>query len=201
MCPTPEIIVMTAPDRKTSKNRFDLLMDALPRIAETVKQIPEALQPQAFQALLEEFRDSQPGRQHTKRSNGPAEPSKGTRKLKRKRTRGPTVQKDLDLRPKDRTSLRDFARSKEPKNNDDKNVVSVYYLRLIADIEVVSIDHVFTCYRAMGWREPKDLANSLALTASKKGFLDTSTREDIKLTPTGRNHVEHDLPPKKKERN
>ena len=179
-------------------------MEALPRIAETVKQFPEALQPQVFQALLEELRGSQPRQERTKRSKAserPAGPSKGARKAKRKRSRGPTVRKDLDLRPKGKTSLRGFAESKKPNNNDDKNVVSVYYLRLIADINTISIDHVFTCYREMGWREPTDLANSLATTASKKGFLDTSKGEDIKLTPTGRNHVEHDLPPKKKKRN
>lgn len=191
---------MTATEQETSNDRFDLLMEALPRIAEMVKQFPEALQPRAFEALLEEFRGSQPRSLRTKRlkaTKGPAQASKGIQQPKRKRTKGPTVQKDLDLRPKGKTSLVEFAESKEPKNNDDKNVVSVYYLRRIADIEAVSVDHVFTCYRAMRWREPADLATSLRLTASKKGFLDTSTRKDIKLTPTGRNHVDHDLPPKK----
>ena len=192
---------MAATEKETRNDSFNLLMEALPRIAETVKQLPEALQPQAFQALLEEFRSSQPRRQRTKQAKAsgvPPEPSKETRKPKRKQTRGPTVQKDLDLRPKGKTSLTEFAESKEPKNNDDKNVVSVFYLRRIADTETVSIDHVFTCYREMGWREPANLANSLAITASKKGYLDTSTLEDIKLTPAGRNHVEHDLPRKKK---
>ena len=191
---------MAAAEEQTNNDSFNLLMEALPRIAETVKQLPEALQPQAFQALLEEFRGSQPRRPRTKQAKArevPAEPSKATRRPKRKRTRGPTVRKDLDLRPNGKTPLLEFAESKEPKNNYDRNVVSVYYLRRIADTEIVSIDHVFTCYREMGWREPADLANSLALTASKKGFLDTSTSKDIKLTPTGRNHVEHDLPRKK----
>ena len=192
---------MTAADKETNIDRFNLLIEAMPRIAETVKQLPEALQSQALQALLDEFRGSQPPQQRTKQTKAsrvPAEPSKGSRKPKRKRTRGPTVRKDLNLRPKGKTPLAEFAASKEPKNNDDRNVVSVYYLRRIVSSEIVGIDHVFTCYREMSWREPADLANSLAYTASKKGYLDTSTLEDIKLTPSGRNHVDHDLPRKKK---
>lgn len=195
---------MTPPNRETSSDSFDLLMEAMPRIAETIKQFPEALQSQAFEALLTEFRGSQPQRQDTKRrkgSEGAVESPKATRRPRRKRTRGPTVKKDLDLRPKGKPSLREFAESRKPTNNDDKNVLSVYYLRRIADVNVVSIDHVFTCYKAMGWREPTDLASSLRLTASKKSFLDTSTGDDIKLTSIGRNHVEHDLPPEKTERN
>ena len=50
----------------------------------------------------------------------------------------------------------------------------------------------------MRWREPGNLANSLALTANRKRFLDTASLDDIKLTPAGRNHVDHDLPPKRK---
>ena len=192
---------MTAAEKGTNNDRFNLLLEALPRIAETVKQLPEALQSQAFQALLDEFRDSQPRRQRTKQAKGSEvskKPTKEARTARRKRTRGPAVRKDLDLRPKDKTSLTEFVESKEPKNNDDRNVVSVFYLRRMTDTETVSMDHVFTCYREMGWREPADLANSLAITASKKGYLDTSTLEDIKLTPSGRNHVEYDLPRKKK---
>lgn len=192
---------MTADKREKGNDSFNRLMEALPRIAETVKQLPEALQLQAFQALLEEFRGSQPRRhpaKQAKASEVPTAPSKETRKPKRKRTRGPKIRKDLDLRPKGKTSLAEFAASKAPKNNDDKNVVSVYYLRRMARTEIVGMDHVFTCYREMSWREPTDLANSLAYTASRKGFLNTSTLEDIKLTPAGRNHVEHDLPRKKK---
>ena len=192
---------MTAAEKGANSDRFNLLLEALPRIAETVKQLPEALQSQAFQALLDEFRNSQPRRQRTKQAKGskvPTETTQETRKARRKRTRGPTVRKDLDLRPKGKTSLAEFVESKEPKNNDDRNVVSVFYLRRMAGIDMVSIDHVFTCYREMGWREPADLANSLATTASKKGYLDTSTLENIEITPSGRNHVEYDLPRKKK---
>lgn len=192
---------MTATKREANNNSFTLLMEALPQIAETVKQLPEALQPRAFEALLEEFRSSEPRRDCTKQveeSEFPTKPSKETRKAKRKRTKAPTVRKDLDLRPKDKMSLPEFAEGKAPKNNYDKNVVSVYYLRQIAGTEAVGVDHVFTCYREMGWREPADLANSLQQTASKMGYLDTAIRDDIKLTPAGRNHVDLDLPRKKK---
>ncbi len=58
-------------------------------------------------------------------------------------------------------------------------------------------DHVYTCYRDQGWDMPPDMAASLFLTASKKGFLDTSNLDDVRIEPRGVNHVERGLPTKK----
>jgi hypothetical protein len=61
---------------------------------------------------------------------------------------------------------------------------------------LVTSNHVFTCYRDQQWPVPTDIANSLARTASRKGFLDTSDLDDIKVEPRGTNHVERGLPVK-----
>jgi len=61
----------------------------------------------------------------------------------------------------------------------------------------VTSDHVYTCYRDQGWDMPPDMAASLFLTASKKGFLDTSNLDDVRIEPRGVNHVERGLPTKK----
>jgi hypothetical protein len=117
-------------------------------------------------------------------------------KASRRRASGPSRVKGLDLAPSGKESFEAFVGDKQPSNNHEKNVLSVYYLAEVAGISPVTIDHVFTCYRDVGWDIPADLRNSLALTASRKGFLDTADTEDIKVEPRGMNHVERGLPAK-----
>jgi hypothetical protein len=75
----------------------------------------------------------------------------------------------------------------------------VYYLSEILGVEKVSVDYIGTVFRLIrDWKEPTNLSGGLRMASSRKGTLDTSDYDDIKLTPTGRNFVEHDLPPKMK---
>jgi hypothetical protein len=189
---------------------FEAVLAAMPRIAAAVKAFPEAVQPQAYETLIAELRGNaapsprgaggaaairatpkaarrRPKRTTTASTSAKTEPT-------RRRAGGPTVVRDLDLTPKGKKSLKEFVAEKQPKSNHDRNAVSVYYLIEVLRGGAVSVDQVFTCYKDMRWREPGDLANSLALTAHRKRFLDTARLDDIKLTPAGRNHVEHDLP-------
>lgn len=107
-----------------------------------------------------------------------------------------TIDKNLNLRPRGKKSLDDFVGEKMPKTNWEKCVVSVFYMKNEIAVEQVGLAQVYTCYKHMSWRVPKDLANTLRSTASHKGWLDTKKQDDIKLTVMGENCVEHDLPPK-----
>lgn len=200
---------MTDQRDETDESSFDSLLAEMPRIAEAVKAFPEAVQAQAFEELMAELRGQIAPPQTTRTGGGKSPRHHGGRsrakapredaKKTRRRTRGPSAVRDLDLAPKGKKSLKDFVAEKLPKTNHDKNVVSVYYLAEVLRLGGgITVDHVFTSYKDMRWREPGNLANSLALTAHRKRFLDTSNLDDLKLTPAGRNHVEHDLPPKKK---
>ena len=186
---------------------LDSLLAEMPRIAEAVKAFPEAVQAQAFEALMAEVKgqaspsrrtEPRAGKTTRRRAGRPrAKAPSVDEKKTRRRTGGPSAVRDLDLAPKGQTSLKDLVTEKQPKTNHDRNVVSVYYLAEVLGLNGVTLDQVFTCYKDMRWREPGNLANSLALTANRKRFLDTASLDEIKLTPAGRNHVEHDLPPKK----
>ncbi len=194
-------------DSRTNAS-FDSLLAEMPRIAEAVKVFPEALQAQAFEALMAELKGRTAPIQTAETSGGKSKRRRAARsrpkapgedgKRTRRRATSPSAVRDLDLAPKGETSLKDFVAEKQPKTNHDKNVVSVYYLAEVLRLNGVTVDHVFTCYKDMRWREPGNLGNSLALTANRKRFLDTASLDDIKLTPAGRNHVDHDLPPKRK---
>ncbi len=111
----------------------------------------------------------------------------------------PGHDKTLNLHPADRQSFKDFVGEKKPRDNFvEHNVVAVYWLGQTAEITDVTTDMVFTCYRGVSWKLPGDLRNSLAKTAHDKGWLDTKDSDDIKITPSGLNFVERDLPPKTK---
>jgi hypothetical protein len=191
---------------------FAALLKEMPRIAEVVNAFSdEAVQKQAFAALVGAFYDGtatatadretrdteKQARKHQKRKPKADEGEAG--KKQRRSATSVTVLRDLDLAPKGKKSLKAFVEEKQPKTQHDKNAISVYYLTEIAKVGPVTTSHVFTCYRDMpDWRVPANVANSLALTTNRKRFLDTSDMQNITVTPTGMNYVEHDLPPKKK---
>lgn len=197
---------MSNSETKPSASAFDELVEAMPRIAEAVKAFPEAVQGKAFDALMKAHAGSP-----LNASTDAGSPSTKTRKPRKRQksdngakttakrsSSAPTMVKDLDLAPKGKTSFKDFVAEKAPTTNDDKNVVIVYYLAQVTGTSPITIDHVFTSYRSAGWKIPKNLQNSLAVTASRKGYFETSDLRDIRLEVHGINRVEHELPEKAK---
>jgi hypothetical protein len=185
---------------------LDELLARMPDIAKAVSAFPEGVQQSAFDSLMSAARGGvvAPGltiplAATRKPKARKAKVTDGATPIRARRSGGsPSVIRDLDLAPKGKASLKDFVASKEPKSNHDYNAVSVYYLAEVLGLPAVTLSHVFTCYKDMRWREPHSLGNSLSLTSGRKRFLDTANLDDIKLTPAGRNHVEQDLPPKRK---
>jgi len=126
----------------------------------------------------------------------------GKKKIKKKSKQGkkggttvPKISKDLDLSGgKKGESLRDFFSKYKPSSNLERNLVFVYYLKQVAGIEHITIDHVFTCYRNIkSLKVPGSLKQSLIDTNILKGWFDTSSLDDIKLTVPGINYLEHDM--------
>lgn len=109
-----------------------------------------------------------------------------------------TFDKSLDLRPAGKLSFSDFVEQKQPRSNEDRFAAVIYYLTEVLEFPAVTADHVGSVFRLTpSWREPSGLPTRLRVTSSRKGTFSTSNMKDIKLTPHGRNFVEHDLPPKK----
>lgn len=109
--------------------------------------------------------------------------------------RTPNISSDLDLSGgKKGRSLRDFYSQYAPSSNLERNLVFIYYLEHIAGIKAITIDHVFTCYRNIKkLKAPVQLYQSLVDTRKLKGWLDTSSIDDIKLTVPGINYLEYDM--------
>ncbi len=112
-----------------------------------------------------------------------------------------SIIKDLNLKPKDKKTLRDFYQEKSPLSNIESNAVFVYYLEKVLNLTGITIDHIFSCYKEVNLRTPMNLRQSIFDTASSRyGYLDTSNMQDIKVIVRGENLVEHDLPRSKKEK-
>jgi len=112
-----------------------------------------------------------------------------------KRKESYSIVKDLDFAPKNGVpSLKDFFASKSPSAAREINAVIVYYLQKVAGIQGISVDHVYTCYKHLGERVPGAFRQSLFDTASKKGWIDTKSLDNITVTTLGENLVEHELP-------
>lgn len=115
----------------------------------------------------------------------------------RKKTQQNTAQllKDLDLSERNgaEKSLKDFVGEKNPSSNVQKTAVFVYYLEKIMNIEEITIDHIFTCYKTMGYRVPNNLPQNLTDTCSSRyGYI---SRKDGKysMTVLGDNYIEFDI--------
>lgn len=103
--------------------------------------------------------------------------------------------KDLDLSGRNGTnkSLKEFIDEKKPSSNVQKTATFVYYLQNILNINEITIDHIFTCYKLMGFRIPNNLQQNLTDTCSSKyGYI---SRKDGKYTMTvmGNNYIEFDI--------
>lgn len=107
------------------------------------------------------------------------------------------IVKDLVLIAEgDKPSLKTFYSQKKPKSNYERNVLFCYYLLKVKGIKPIGINHIYTCYKEVGQRLGS-IGVSLSET-SRKGWLDTSDMNDIKLPLRGETFVEHDLPKVKK---
>ncbi|SOC55700.1 hypothetical protein SAMN05421509_105274 [Chromohalobacter canadensis] len=89
--------------------------------------------------------------------------------------------------------LKDFFSQYKISSNYERNLIFVYYLQHRLNIQGITIDHVFTCYRDVGVKVPSALQQSLWDTSRHKGWLDTNNGENITTTVPGMNHLEHDL--------
>jgi hypothetical protein len=128
-------------------------------------------------------------------------PSASKPKTKSSTSNSGSLLKDLDLTSSGgKDSLRDFYNKYETTSNLERNLVFVYYLKNTREIESITINHIFTCYRNIPeLKAPGHLKQSVIDAASKKGWLDTSNMEDITVPISGINHLEHDLPKKSTE--
>jgi hypothetical protein len=192
-----------------AEDNFDRLRNALPDIAKAVNEFKsETVQEQVLAALLQSLGLSQ-GVPPSPAGGGMNDQDDGgdggadeveetttttTTRRRRKPPKSVSAEKDINFRPSDKDSLRDFAAAKAPTTNHERNLIAVYYMEQILELSDIGAGHVLAAYRDCQWREPGAPVNSLQVTASAKSWIDTKDMKAIRTTPGGRNTVEHDMP-------
>ena len=193
-----------------SEADLDALLDRMPKIAAAVGQFAsESIQSEVFQALMRAFGNigdpralaelevlpEQPTNVSPRVETEPAtKKTAGRRSVGTKTKQSFSIDKELDLVKGGSQPFTEFAESKKPTSQQEKCLVSVYWLtHLSHSKKLVTLEQVYTCFKHAGWAVPANLPNALA-QAGSKGWLDSKNRNDLKLVVQGENHIEHSMP-------
>jgi hypothetical protein len=95
-------------------------------------------------------------------------------------------------------SLGEFMDSKLPITNEERNLVFMYYLQYLLNVETITMDHVYTCYREVRIRAPLNLEHSLRTTVNQKNWITASDADQFTVTHEGKLYVEKQLPKRAK---
>lgn len=106
------------------------------------------------------------------------------------------IVRDLILKPSGKQSLKDFYSTFEVKSGYDKNLIFIYYMSKILEMNGITVNHVYTCYKDVGEKFPTQLLQNLRDTKRDKGWIETSDSDNIKVSPVGEMYLEHDMPKK-----
>jgi hypothetical protein len=110
-----------------------------------------------------------------------------------------TYLNDLELTAADgRPSLVEYMDAKFPITNEERNLVFLYYLENMVNLKTVTIDHIYTCYRAVKIRAPLDLNGSLQSTIEQRHWIKMTKSGKLSVTSAGKAYVENQLPKKVK---
>jgi len=91
-------------------------------------------------------------------------------------------------------SLVEFMDTKFPITNEERNIVFIYFLHHMLNLDMVTPDHIYTCYRAVKFRAPLNIENTL----TRRDWIEVDKDNNLSLTEAGKNYVENQLPKKVK---
>ena len=177
--------------------RFEFLLREIPRISEAIQQLPTPeIQLTAFNILVSSLENPNAPVESTMDTEPLEEKPKLKEPKKRKNQSGSLkFIKEIDLKPAGAKSFEEFIDEKGPGSNEDKYPVVIYYLGQILNLNPITIDYVYSVFRLFPtWKEPTNIKSGVNTAASRKGTIDSTDINDLKLTPKGRNFVERELP-------
>jgi hypothetical protein len=110
----------------------------------------------------------------------------GNERRRRPAPRAPKFLSDLNLTTAS-VLLADFVKEKNPENDMDKYAVIAVWFKEYFNTDEISIDHIFTAYRALNWQTqlPSDLSQTFRKLKSKNWFDGGSTRGYYKINWNG----------------
>lgn len=108
-----------------------------------------------------------------------------------------TLDKNLNLRPDGKDSLKDFASKYDISSTPKQIILIIHYLKNILSESQVGGNQIYTGLDSLGVRIPESLKQIIINTKGRSyGWLDYDNVDDISLSQKGKNVVKHDLPKK-----
>ena len=97
-------------------------------------------------------------------------------------------------------SVKAFFAEKAPDSHIEKFAVLTLWLRNSKNIADASVDEMWTLYKMLGIRQPKNLIQTFRDGKSKKSYFESTTDGRYSITPFGETFVDFDLPALKREK-
>ena len=98
--------------------------------------------------------------------------------------------------PEGKQTLREFYAEKGPKTLQEQVTVVLYYLTRIIERDGIGANHIYTALKDVSVPIPPDIGHTARLTSNRKGWIDSSKSDDLKIAIGGENFIEHELPRK-----
>lgn len=100
---------------------------------------------------------------------------------------------DLNFRPMNEKALKEFFTEKNPKNDQELVLLTLYFMQHKMKLSKIGPNHVMSAFKEVGKPIPADLRQTIRNTMNSRMWLKFSDIEDIQTTTQGDNAVEHDL--------
>lgn len=124
---------------------------------------------------------------------GKSTSNKESKKKSSPATQSFKLDRNLNLRPDNKQSLRDFSEQYNLKSANEKILIISYYLKEVLEMDGININHIYTGFEELNFRVPKSLYQLVSDTKNKSGWLDFDNMEDIGLSIQGKNYIKHDI--------
>ena len=164
---------------------YEAVKTELVEIAKIVQQFPEEVRGKVFDLLIERLLGSdipptssriqpkQAVHEDDKSETTPRTKSSGKRTGSKESYKN---NREINLRgDKSMPSFKDFVDEKQPGSSKEFNAVVLYYLKKLASIEKVTLDHAYTCYSDVKRRPPEHFKQSFIDTKNKEGWVEFDT--------------------------
>jgi hypothetical protein len=96
---------------------------------------------------------------------------------------------DIDFHPTGKDSLDKFYKAFTVKNDNERNLLFVYYLSETLKISTIKNDHLYTCYDELGLRIPENMQSCIYNTKTRTGWIGTNDNSNITVTVKGKNKI------------
>jgi hypothetical protein len=128
-------------------------------------------------------------KQHEQADETEPKRGKSIRDRKSWSARSPKVLDDLKINEA-KDPLKDYIERKRPDGNNERYLAIAGWLKENFGLREITMDHVHTCYRHLGWQTPKDASAPLrAMTNQNEWFTKAKTKGAYALNHVGENII------------